>query len=62
MAKGLTPHQIDTLRLYEQLGTIQAVADFRGVQVDTVGNTLRICRAKLGVATSREAVEAMKRG
>ena len=56
-AAQLTPHQLDTLRTYQQLGTIEAVADFRGVTVDAVNETLRICRRKLGVATSREATE-----
>lgn len=52
----LTKHQLDTLRLYAQLGTYEAVADFRGVQVDTVGNTLGIIRGKLGVRTTAEAI------
>lgn len=57
MTGPLSAHQLDTLRTYQQLGSIEAVADFRGVQVATVNNTLRICRQKLGVRTSREAAE-----
>jgi DNA-binding CsgD family transcriptional regulator len=56
--KPLTAHQLDTLRLYDQLGSIPAVADFRGVTVDTVSHTLRVCRAKLGVRTNGGAVIA----
>lgn len=52
----LSPHQLDTLRLYQQLGTYQAVADFRGVDVRGVAQTLRRCREKLGVATTAEAL------
>lgn len=61
-AQHLSAHQLDTLRLYQQLGTIAGVADFRGVQVATINNTLRICRQKLGVTTSREAVEKAEAG
>lgn len=60
--RHLSAHQLDTLRLYRQLGTIEAVADFRGVQVQTVNNTLRICREKLGVRTSKEAAEKAQVG
>jgi hypothetical protein len=56
--KPLTAHQLSVLRDYEQLGTVAAVADFRGVQVGTIGHTLRICRAKLRVWTNEEAVVA----
>lgn len=59
MTARLTLHQLETLQLYQQLGTVEAVADYRGVQVATIGNTLKICRRKLGVATSREAVLAV---
>lgn len=59
MTGRLTAHQLDTLRLYAQLGTYEAVADFRGVTVNAVGNTLKIVRAKLGVRTTGEAVEAV---
>lgn len=52
----LTAHQLDTLRLYAQLGTYEAVADFRGVTVPTVGRTLGIVRCKLGVGSSAAAV------
>lgn len=52
----LTAHQLDTLRLYDQLGTYAGVADFRGVTVVAVGNTLRLIRSKLGVATTAEAL------
>jgi DNA-binding CsgD family transcriptional regulator len=55
-ARTLSEHQLDTLRLYQQLGTYAGVADFRGVQVQTVGNTLRRIREKLGVATTAEAI------
>lgn len=52
----LSAHQLDTLRLYDQLGSYQAVADFRGVADKSVGQTLAIVRRKLGVATTAEAV------
>ena len=52
----LTAHQIDTLRLYEQLGTYAGVADFRGVNVSAVDDTLRLIRVKLGVSSTQEAV------
>lgn len=54
--RPLTAHQLDTLRLYQQLGSYQAVADFRGVQVAGVGLTLKTIRRKLGVATTAEAL------
>jgi DNA-binding CsgD family transcriptional regulator len=54
--RPLSSHQLDTLRLYQQLGTYQAVADFRGVQVTGVGLTLARIRSKLGVATTAAAV------
>jgi DNA-binding CsgD family transcriptional regulator len=59
--KTLTAHQLDTLRLYKQLGSYEAVADFRGVQVATIGNTLKIIRQKLDVHTTAEAVEWLAR-
>ena len=62
MIRALTAHQLDVLRDYRQLGTIAAVADFRGVQVATINNTLGIVRDKLGVKTTREALEAVARG
>lgn len=58
----MTRHQLEVLRDYRQLGTIVAVADFRGVQVATINNTLGIIRDKLGVATTREALEAVVDG
>lgn len=61
MTGSLTDHQIDTLRLYRQLGTIEAVADFRGVQVQSVNNTLGIVRDKLDVPTTREALAKLDR-
>lgn len=57
MREHLTAHQLDTLRLYDQLGSYEAVADFRGVSKEAVDNTLRLVRIKLGVRTSREALE-----
>lgn len=57
MADHLTAHQLDTLRLYDQLGSYVAVADFRGVSKEAVDNTLRLIRIKLGVRTSAEALE-----
>lgn len=55
----LTKHQMDTLRLYQQLGTIAAVADFRGVSVEAVDNTLLLIRVKLGIRTTAEAIEML---
>ncbi len=52
----LSSHQLDTLRLYQQLGTYQAVADFRGVQVAGVGLTLKRIREKLAVDTTAAAL------
>ena len=52
----LTPHQLDALRLYTQLGSYEAVADYRGVEVTGVDLTLKLIRRKLGVATTAEAV------
>jgi DNA-binding CsgD family transcriptional regulator len=54
--RPLSTHQLDTLRLYQQLGSYQAVADYRDVSVAAVDNTLRLARIKLGVATSAEAL------
>ena len=54
--RPLSEHQLDTLRLYQQLGTYQAVADYRGVDVRGVAQTLSRIREKLGVATTREAL------
>jgi DNA-binding CsgD family transcriptional regulator len=52
----LSAHQLDVLRLYTQLGTYPAVADFRGVDISSVAKTLTRVRARLGVATTAEAV------
>jgi hypothetical protein len=57
IAPRLTAHQIDTLRLYQQLGSYVGVADFRGVSVEAVAQTLFVIRSKLGVGTSREALD-----
>jgi DNA-binding CsgD family transcriptional regulator len=54
--RPLTAHQLDTLRLYDRLGSYEAVADFRGVSVGAVDNTLRLIRVKLQVRTSAEAL------
>ena len=56
----LSEHQLDTLRLYGQLGTYVAVADFRGVDVRGVARTLARVRGRLGVATTAEALERMR--
>lgn len=61
MSRALTPHQLDVIRTYDQLGTIAAVADFRGTTVANVNNTLGIVRDKLGVKTSKEAAEIVRR-
>lgn len=52
----LTPHQLETLRLYAELGTYEAVARRRGVQVTGVGLTLKYVRQKLEVRTTADAV------
>lgn len=54
--KQLTPHQLATLRLYQQLGSYAGVADFRGVSVEAVDQTLRLIRTKLEVRTTAEAI------
>lgn len=56
----LSEHQLDTLRLYGQLGTYVAVADFRGVDIRGVARTLARVRSRLGVATTAEALERMR--
>jgi len=60
--RRLTTHQQSVLRDFAQLGTIETVAVIRGVQVATVNQTLRRCREKLGVRSSREAAEKAEEG
>lgn len=59
--RPLSPHQLDTLRLYRQLGSYQAVADYREVTLRGVAHTLRLVRDKLGVGTTAEALHWLER-
>ena len=54
--RPLSRHQLDVLRLYAQLGSYAAVADYRGTEVKAVDKTLAKVRRRLGVATTAEAV------
>lgn len=53
----LSAPQVDTLRLYAQLGTYQAVADFCGVSERAIAQRLERIRHQLRVGTTAEALQ-----
>lgn len=52
----LSEQQVETLRLYDQLGTIAAVADFCDVSDRAIAQRLERIRHQLRVDTTAEAV------
>lgn len=58
--RRLTVEQVDTLRLYEQLGTMAAVADFCGVSERAIAQRLERIRHRLHVRTTAQAVATLR--
>jgi DNA-binding NarL/FixJ family response regulator len=61
MSRDLTPHQLEILRVYRDVGSIRAAADALGISAQTIKNQLVLVYARLQVRNLAQAMEALEK-
>jgi DNA-binding NarL/FixJ family response regulator len=61
MSRDLTPHQLEILRVYRDVGSIRAAADALGISAQTIKNQLVLVYGRLQVRNLAQAMEALEK-